>query len=688
MQFRSCLFLFCLLAFAKGDTSSSASEPRFNVWTSDADARKHIDFINEHIKEPAPHVGNPIQLDKALRETLDAICGLGDTELRQAREKATVFVEDMGKRLEASGELEAWRRKMPDDAKEATVGQNGLLLHKLLVMLEYDDPEVAETMRWGAKLTGEVKAAHPDEDNEYKDTARQSTVSRRKTVQELWKGRRAWNEKLLGGLREEKFGRELLAQTKTDASLGRVTTFSPEKGGGSECLISRRFGIEQGCAEDNSLRHRCIDNGSESGGNDAIIVLGKMKCERLDSLFKLIEAMWQRGAREFELFKMDIDSAYRRITIAGEDRWIAVVAFMVNGKVIGVKHIVLPFGFVGAVHGWDRIGRAIQFILVKLVRVLCLRYVDDYFGVERARCTEHLVKCATRVIEAILGKGSVAPHKSAHGSQLVILGILVELKATAMKCTLTEGKKEKWGNQMQAALEHGTLLAGDAAKLAGRFSFAAQMIFNRYGRAMIRPIRRQEYAPLKDGKLSLDLKEAIRWWTVAIKEDICDEKAFGGCTPERVDVYCDAASTPPVIAAVLIGANVCEMAYMKAEALIPLWLQPRDAQIMGLELLAIVLALETFGHRLREKLVVIWTDNEAAEHALIRGGAGCGDHNRIIHGFWAAVRRLRCEICIARVPSKDNIADGPTRDYWVATRLIGAKCVEPLVPIGPREWYN
>ena len=47
------------------------------------------------------------------------------------------------------------------------------------------------------------------------------------------------------------------------------------------------------------------------------------------------------------------------------------------------KHYACPFGLIASVHGWERIGAAIQHIATFFLHLAILRYVDDYYGPER-----------------------------------------------------------------------------------------------------------------------------------------------------------------------------------------------------------------------------------------------------------------------------------------------------------------
>ena len=102
-----------------------------------------------------------------------------------------------------------------------------------------------------------------------------------------------------------------------------------------------------------------------------------------------------------------------------------------------------------------------------------------------------------------------------------------------------------------------------------------------------------------------------------------------------------------------------------------------DRQILGLELLAIALALCSFDIFIHGRRVRVWSDNTGAEAATRRGCAKAFDHNCIIHGLWTLVLNLHVDLQLERVPTKDNIADCPSRGDFVLLESIGAEYVKP-----------
>ena len=56
------------------------------------------------------------------------------------------------------------------------------------------------------------------------------------------------------------------------------------------------------------------------------------------------------------LFKADIDAAFRRVPVKPEHRRFAYIAFSHLKKLLIAGHLGMPFGSIGSVHNWDRVG--------------------------------------------------------------------------------------------------------------------------------------------------------------------------------------------------------------------------------------------------------------------------------------------------------------------------------------------
>lgn len=99
--------------------------------------------------------------------------------------------------------------------------------------------------------------------------------------------------------------------------------------------------------------------------------------------------------------------------------------------------------------------------------------------------------------------------------------------------------------------------------------------------------------------------------------------------------------------------------------------------------------LSTFLAQVKNKNVVIWSDNTAAEAATRKGSAREFDQGAVIHSIWKLAALNNIGIWVNRVPTKDNIADDPSRERYGLLAMLGATFVKPVL-FGmfedPRAW--
>ena len=172
---------------------------------------------------------------------------------------------------------------------------------------------------------------------------------------------------------------------------------------------------------------------------------------------------------------------------------------------------------------------------------------------------------------------------------------------------------------------------------------------------------------------------AMLWWIQVLQRGICESVPLKPSPQQCVDLFADAAGAPAKLAAVLVCAGRYEYTTFDPSLEIIAALDPReDAQIMALELMAILVALRTFGPQLRGQTVRVWSDNVGAECTLRAGTASCIDHNLLVYAVWLEAIRHGLALWFERVPSDDNIADEPSRNLFVTVEnVLGAAYVPP-----------
>jgi len=156
--------------------------------------------------------------------------------------------------------------------------------------------------------------------------------------------------------------------------------------------------------------------------------------------------------------------------------------------------------------------------------------------------------------------------------------------------------------------------------------------------------------------------------------DLAQEHPWQESGGQPVHLFCDAASSPERLAAVAwIDGKVEFVDCSPPMELLDLLRDRNDKQIMGLELMSIVLALSTFADSCAGRRVIIHSDNVGAEQATRVGRAKTFDHCSLIHGIWTHALVARMQLWVQRVPSADNIADSPSRRRYCLLKAIGAK---------------
>ena len=95
-------------------------------------------------------------------------------------------------------------------------------------------------------------------------------------------------------------------------------------------------------------------------------------------------------------------------------------------------------------------------------------------------------------------------------------------------------------------------------------------------------------------------------------------------------------------------------------------------QLVGqAEILPVVLSQELWRLHLCDRRVIVFIDNDAARHAVIRGASPSGPSAVLVSLFWANEALLGSFCWVERVPTQSNPADGPSRLRFDLVRKIG-----------------
>ena len=95
-------------------------------------------------------------------------------------------------------------------------------------------------------------------------------------------------------------------------------------------------------------------------------------------------------------------------------------------------------------------------------------------------------------------------------------------------------------------------------------------------------------------------------------------------------MFADARGHPGHIAAVLFHhGQICYTDMAVPAELLAVFKKRADNQIMGLEMLSVCLGMCSFASVIRDRRIVIWSDNTGAEAACQKGTAKSWDHAQV-----------------------------------------------------------
>jgi hypothetical protein len=197
---------------------------------------------------------------------------------------------------------------------------------------------------------------------------------------------------------------------------------------------------------------------------------------------------------------------------------------------------------------------------------------------------------------------------------------------------------------------------------------------------MLRPFFQQAYA-FGDGRINRALEIAMKWWIAVLEYGIAEEFLWDAPSSALVHMFVDARGSPPRCAATLFINGRCLYTDGAPSAAVMAEFEERaDAQIMGLEILAISLGMATFAAELHGRRVVVWSDNTGAEAASRGGSARSWDHAVLIHDIWSLALCNHTAVWIERVATDDNLADLPSRESYKLLRGLHGEWRAPLLP--------
>ena len=367
----------------------------------------------------------------------------------------------------------------------------------------------------------------------------------------------------------------------------------------------------------------------------------------------------------------DLASAYRQVGLSERGRRFAYLRVYNPdaGCANLFKSLVLPFGAVRSVHSFLRLARAVWWLGVTGCLLIWTSFYDDYISFSRPKLigsTEKTIVALFKLLGWIFAEDGekARPFDVSCAALGVSFNLEFAASGKALVCN-TDSRCTELCEEIEKTIEEGKLMSKQAQRLRGRMQFAESQLYGRTGKRCLRVL-----ADFAEGRRSsLTSKDVffLRMFHELLTKNIPREVTAPGA--ENLLIFTDACyepehpSWPCGLGGVTIhgGNRYFFSLALDAEVRALLGEGTKKQIIFEAETLAALLAVYVWKDLFGSGRVVLFVDNEGTKFSLLKGLSD----NELVDRMAELFARLECAehvtAWIARVPSKSNIADPPSR---------------------------
>ena len=598
-------------------------------------------------------------LDPCLRQVIEN--NAQDSFSVVAGDRIKAMTKWVGRARELEEQERALKESLPSHCAKILQNKRLSLFREMLEEAKFPDKEIANEMCAGFKLSGEIPKS---------PLFRKKRVSATMTVDDLKQSASVTRQGILLATQssgDPALDRALQEATDHEISRGWLKGPIPQDQIPENSCVSRRFGIWQGG------KCRPIDNLKESGLNattfsgDTITVhtadvIGagvayKMACEKIDNNCRALRAR-----------SWDLRKAYKNLPVHVESLDDNLLSVFNPDKCAAMiyQQFVLPFGSRSSVHAFVRVAIAIWFLGIHYFRLHWSVYFDDFVAVEYDNLSRLTEMCIDNFLR-LLGWETSSDKDTEFGSVAKFLGLEINLTESHLgvfSLENTEKRKTELVQNIEGILTAGRLTTKDGLSLRGRLLFAENQISGRLaGRAMSEISKH-----LASGCVDLENTtiEALKFLQTRLSTG--RPRTISSTLTETIHIFVDASYEPASpypggLGGVLIFGNGSLRHFSEvvgSEALKNFTAESKHP-IFELECLAMYIGIRLWQSHFRGRHLVIFTDNDGALGAMIKGYSKNDIGARIVHNT-NELLDLSNTICwFERVNTASNIADEPSR---------------------------
>ena len=576
---------------------------------------------------------------------------------------------------ELSSKEKSLHESMPLSVQNIMEGKNLLLFKELLHFTDFPDADALfDEMISGFRLTGKTTTSG----------CLSKKLKPSLLAEDDLKKQSVWNRKAVAGscrsTGDVEADKALWAETLTERDKGwlrgpydetQITSIL----GSSQWLCVRRFPLFQ------KTKLRIIDDCKEASLNQALATTEKLDLMGVDRYVNLAGSYykslmgsdknedWNKLKLRFVGRTLDLKAAYKQLACHPDSLWSSVLVAW-NPEESGAKFFIsdaLMFGASASVYAFNRAARAIWHIATKWLRILALQFYDDFPCLEVESLSTSARFCFEALLKCLGWKVSESEDKCfPFSSVFKMLGVNAELTNLEMGRLVISNYESRITDIMDLLngfIQTKKMGSAMAATTFGRLTFALSSCFGKGAAPGLRLLSRcsssGQNMVLKEKEL-LQL-ELIRLFIQNLKPREIDFNA----QDDAVLVFTDAAyenqrATYGVF--IIMDGARWTAAGEVPESLLRNWTSQGIQQVITqAELYPVLLVRLALGEQLIHRKTVYYIDNDAARFGLIKADSPSSSCFSIIKAFYSVEVHYPSQPWFARVPTRSNVADAPSR---------------------------
>ena len=310
------------------------------------------------------------------------------------------------------------------------------------------------------------------------------------------------------------------------------------------------------------------------------------------------------------LAKVDLTNAYRSVCLHPAEYQMTGLQWTFSGEKgpTWLYDTRLPFGASRSPQTFNALTQAVRHIMAAGGCDKVIAYLDDFLCV--GRTLEECRDTMTLLMATLRRLGFAINYSKVEGptQSLVFLGVQIDTQSYTL--SLPAERLRGLQEELPRFYQRKQATKRELQSLVGQLNWASNVIFagRQHMRRIIDRINGLQ-APSHKSRITANIREDLRWW-------INNVQAFNGCTPiaetrEFTHICIDACVEG---AGGYHGDDWYHLQWRDWEGTHPFHINYK-------EVLALLPAVELWGHSWKDKLVLVYSDNQAAVGIINRGTA-------------------------------------------------------------------